>query len=52
MDIFISQLLQVAQIFCLLLIYWSLPKETKKRKYRHTDKYLTRKYLTKFPFNK
>jgi len=46
---FISQLLQVAQIFCLLLIYWSLPKSTKtrkkqKRQYRHTEAYFAKKF--------
>lgn len=43
MDIFISQLLQVATIFSVLLVYWQVKDLVpKKRKYRHTQKFLTK----------
>ncbi len=43
MDIFISQLLQVATIFSVLLVYWQVKDlAPKKRKYRHTQKFLTK----------
>lgn len=42
MDTFLTQLLLVAIIFSLLLIYWEVNKP-KKRKYRHTKSYLLKK---------
>ncbi len=43
MDYIMTQFLLVAQIFCLLLIFWQVKDLTpKKRKYRHTQKFLTK----------
>lgn len=41
---YISQLLQVATIFSVLLVYWQVKElAPKKRKYRHTKSYLLKK---------
>lgn len=43
METFISQLLQVATIFSVLLVYWQVKDLTeKKRKYKHTAKFLNK----------
>ncbi len=44
MDTYMTQLLLVAIIFSLLLVYWQVKDLTpKKRKYRHTKSYLLKK---------
>jgi len=44
METFITQLLLVAIVFAQLLVYWQVKDLTpKKRKYRHTSKFLNKK---------
>jgi len=48
MDYILTQFLLVAQIFCLLLIFWQVKElAPKKRKYRHTAEYLLSKRTIK-----